>query len=723
MAEAAAKVNMLKWALAYARLGWPVFPITWTLRDGSCSCGRDHDPRNTAKHPVGQLAPTGVNSATTDPEVIRSWWTQAPRANIGVACGARSRLLVLDVDPRNGGDETLSRFIVNSPMPNVPEVRTGGGGWHFFFAWPDGVRGSVLSGGIDVKADGGYVIAPPSRHATGVRYAWRRLPKLGEPLPYPPEWVISEHRAAEKREPAIPNRKLGIGERHNYLVRAAGFLRRLGHDPAQINIHLSELNQLWCEPPLAETEIYNLAYSTEGWVPSLPLIAGKVDLTDRGNARRLAALHGDKLKYTAAQGWLVWDGKRWERDVTEKFMQMAQDVAEDVKAELDQEEDEDRRDALRRHYKSSQQTARIDALLKLARSHPTIVARQDEFDADDMLFNVGNGTIDLRTGKLIAASKVDFVTKLSPTFYERTATCPRFLGYLHWAMKNDQEMVDYLQRLFGYCITGKASAQVFPIFWGSGGNGKSTILSTIQQVFGDDYVGKAPEGFLTEKNSEGHPTELADLYGRRLVVAAETGRGKRLNVEQMKTLTGENKIKARFMRQDFFEFRVTFKIIYMTNERPPIRERGNAVWRRVHLVPFLAQVDEAARVEDYASRFVEEYSGILNWIVEGCLRWQQRGLDPPKKVLSATEAYKAETDILGDFINEHLYFDPQAAVSVDNVYQTYAVWSKKAGERYTMSKKALTQELKTRPGFIQKRRMSGMFWVGMGLKGTNITVE
>jgi putative DNA primase/helicase len=239
---------------------------------------------------------------------------------------------------------------------------------------------------------------------------------------------------------------------------------------------------------------------------------------------------------------------------------------------------------------------------------------------------------------LLPHDRQHLITTLSPASYDPDAPCPRWEQFMGEIMAGNVEMVAGLQRLAGYFLTGDVSVQILPIFYGPGGNGKNVFLDTIMGVMGP-HAEEAPDGLVTAKASEEHPTEIADLYGKRLVVASETEENKKLRIGLVKKITGNKFLKGRFMRQDYFQFERSHKTVLVTNNKPVVTESSNAIWRRLRLIPFVVTIPEDQQDRQLTERLVAEWPGILAWAVRGCLEWQARqcDLEFPPAVRVATE--------------------------------------------------------------------------------------
>lgn len=443
------------------------------------------------------------------------------------------------------------------------------------------------------------------------------------------------------------------------------------------------------------------------------------NLTDLGNAKRLVRLHGQDFHYChESKKWLVWDGRRWGEDTTGEMLRRAKDTVMQIYAEASREPDEERRRKLAKHAARSESEKWIGAMISLAQSEPGIPVRPRELDANPWLLNCLNGTLDLRTGELQPHRREDLLTKLVEIDYDPKATCPRWESFLNRIMNGNQNLIQFLQRAIGYTLTGSVTEQVFFICFGSGANGKTVFLRILQALLGEYGKPVDPELLMARPGSV-HPTGRADLMGARLAVAIETEEGRRLNETLLKWLTGGDKLKARFMRQDFFEFEPTHKIWIATNHKPIIRGTDYAIWRRIRLIPFNVTIP----VEDQDKRLTEklqgELPGILAWAVRGCLAWQKDGLWVPEEVRTATEDYRSEMDIIAQFLEEKCVIDPTLRVKASDLYRAYSAWCEENNEQ-PLAQRNFGMRLSER-GFERKVSNSCRWWHGISLKVLQVT--
>ena len=302
----------------------------------------------------------------------------------------------------------------------------------------------------------------------------------------------------------------------------------------------------------------------------------------------------------------------------------------------------------------------------------------------------------------------NFCTRLAPIEYLANAKCETWQRFLNEIFAGDQELIAWLQRLGGYCLTGDVREQILPVLWGSGANGKSTLLKALLGICGD-YAMQAPASLLIDCGAQ-HPTDKASLFGKRLAVAAETGDGDRLDEEKIKALTGGDRISGRKMHQDFWEFDPTHKLLLVTNHRPRIRGTDHGMWRRVRLVPFTVAIPDDRQDKHLPDKLRGEQSGILAWLVQGCLDWQRHGLGLPASVQAATAQYRASEDTLNEFLETCCERDPEGLVGASELLDTY----KRHTGDCAMSAKRLAGLLRER-GFEPNRNRHGVKWSGLRL--------
>lgn len=437
--------------------------------------------------------------------------------------------------------------------------------------------------------------------------------------------------------------------------------------------------------------------------------------TDVGNGQLFAQQHREQVRYCfGLKQWLVWDGQRWKPDTDGGVMMVAKRTARSLYGLAEREPDDVRRKALVRWAAESETERRLKSMLSLAQSEPGIAIEAERLDADPLLLNVANGTLDLRTGTLRPAQRADFITKLVPVDYRPDAVCPEFERLLHRLFDHVPAVRHYLQRVFGYSLTGLTSEQCFFIFHGIGANGKSTILRAILDLLGDYATTTRPETFLT-KRGDGIPNDVAALAGARFVVSLESEHGKRLAEALVKGITGGDKLSARFLHKEFFTFAPQLKFFIGTNHKPTIRGTDHAMWRRVRCIPFAVVIPDHEQDKMLSAKLREEYEGVLTWLVQGCMAWRRDGLGPPLEVLQATAAYRAEQDVFGAFLRDCCVLEPTAKSTKDEVYNAYSSWCETNGEPYRLTKRELTTAL-CEAGIVNAKVRKARGWLGLRLR-------
>jgi putative DNA primase/helicase len=446
--------------------------------------------------------------------------------------------------------------------------------------------------------------------------------------------------------------------------------------------------------------------------------------TDLGNARMVLARHGQDLHYChPLKNWFCWDQRRWREDDTAEVIRRIKETQGALCAQCFAEIQNLFRQGNQRlgkrltelnvylrHALNWEATRDIGYCEQSMRSERGVPILPADFDADPFLFNTSNGTLDLRTGQLRPHRREDLIAKLAPVKYVPGAECPLWLAFLNKILNQNQDLIEYLRRVVGHALTGDTREQALWFLYGSGANGKSTFLSLLLALFGD-YGLQTVSELLMQRASETHPTERADLLGKRFAATIETDQGKRLAESLLKQLTGGDAIRARRMRKDFFQFEPTHKIFLAANHKPKVRGTDLAIWRRIKLIPFAVTIEDKDKDKEMLKKLKGELSGILNWAVQGCLTWQQSGLSEPDEVKLATAEYRSEQDALGAFIAECCTIHPAVSVQSSTLFEAFRNWS---GDRDLNANDFATHmEAK---GYKRKRGHGGwVYWHGIGL--------
>ena len=429
--------------------------------------------------------------------------------------------------------------------------------------------------------------------------------------------------------------------------------------------------------------------------------------TDEALALRFAELHADDLRYVASWSkWLHWTGNRWQLDETLLAFNEARAVCREAASQCNN----DRAAAMLASAKT------VAAVERLARADRRLAATVDQWDRDNWLLNTPAGTVDLRSGTMLPHRPTDYITRV--TAVSPGDRCPSWHEFLERVTAGNNDLQRFMQRMFGYALSGDTSAHALFFLFGNGANGKSVTVDTIAGILNDYHKTAAIETF-TASSAERHPTDLAGLRGARLVTAVETEEGRRWAESRIKTLTGGDKIAARFMRQDYFEFSPQFKLVIAGNHKPGLRSVDEAIRRRFHLLPLTVTIPPEERDPDLREKLKAEWPGILSWMIDGCLAWQVEGLRPPEMVLNATAAYLEAEDATSSWIEECCVRDPVAWGSATELFNSWKLWAEAAGE-FVGSAKRFGQNLETR-GIVAQRKRSGRGYVGLRLLPNDMT--
>lgn len=429
-------------------------------------------------------------------------------------------------------------------------------------------------------------------------------------------------------------------------------------------------------------------------------------------ARLLVEHHGEDLRFVGPwQRWMVWDGIRWRNDETGEVMRRAVRVQDEVVKPLAHHllaiagDDSEAKfaNALAKRFESKMS---LQNAVALAAVDARVVATIDQWDANPWALNCANGIIDLRTGTLRPHDRAAYCTKLAPVEFVPDALSPVWQRAIESTLP-DIDVREYVQTFAGYAATGEVREHSVDFWWGGGCNGKSTTVEALRAVLGD-YATTIPTTVLLATKGDRHPTDIATLHGVRLAVASELPEGGRLNEQQVKALTGGDTITARRMREDYWVFTPTHKLLVLTNHLPQIRGTDAGIWRRVRLVPFTLNFETAGTIDRELPerlRQPDASRGILAWVVTGAVRYAQEGLTPPETVKAATAEYRTDEDVLGAWLAECVDTGagPSAFISGEELHQSYLAWCDREGIQRPLTRRVLGKRLRER-GFIERNK-------------------
>lgn len=417
--------------------------------------------------------------------------------------------------------------------------------------------------------------------------------------------------------------------------------------------------------------------------------------SDAGNAERFHALHGENVRHVAESGqWLLWNGVRWQPDntgaVTRMFIKTMRLMAQQAVA-MDNAQDAQ---ALTTFALRSTNRDKIKSGLALAKDIEGVTVSVSDLDADPWLVGTPDGVVDLRSGGPVIPRRDFLLTKSIGTSYDANAECPTWISFLQDVTDNDSELMTYLQTAVGYSLTGLCKEQCMFFLYGTGMNGKGVFSETIKSLSGD-YGQTAPETLFTRDKNTNATNDVARLAGCRLAIASELDEGSSFAESRIKALTGSDTITARFLHREFFDFRPSHKFWISGNHKPNVRGTDHGIWRRLRLVPFVIRIPDEKKDPDLADKLLTELPGILNWTISGCLLWQRQGLVTPECVRLATDNYRREEDVIGQFLEDCTQEEVDARTLTVSVYQAYDRWCEREGiqQKYRLSARKLNRKI------------------------------
>jgi putative DNA primase/helicase len=445
-------------------------------------------------------------------------------------------------------------------------------------------------------------------------------------------------------------------------------------------------------------------------------VTGTAQFTDLTNTDYFLKIYGSRVRYCKPwKKFLVWDKNRWEIDEYGEVENFVDDLVRNMYKGAREINDVRLRLDFESHIKKTEALRRRKALIESVSMSQKVKIRPDILDANPLLFNCKNGTIDLKHGNFNAHNPDDYITKCSNFVYQEKADCPTWKVFLLQIMNQDVELIKFVQKVMGYSMTSDVSEQAIFFLWGNGANGKSTFLNVITDLMGD-YATSTPTETFMKKSGDKMSNDIARLRGMRLVTTSEAEQGKRLSEPLIKQITGQDTMTARFLYGEYFDFKPTFKIFMATNYRPVIRGSDHGIWRRIRLIPFTVTIPPEQRDKNLSKKLEEENSGILNWLLEGYVLWRKEGLENPESVVRATNEYRDEMDTVGQFLRECCSVDSTGLMRIGNrrLYEMYTNWCAQNNEKL-YSQKFLAMRLQER-GFRKIIGHNERMWIGLGEK-------
>lgn len=688
----------------------------------------------------------GVKDCTLDKDQVRAWWTSWPDASIALATGKRSGVFAVDIDPRKSGFESFEAWEDErgDAAPHTLISLTGGGGRHLFFVYPQddqplGNRTDWLRG-VDIRSDGGYVILPEASHISGGEYQWLNLDEGVPPATAPLDLLQSIRRqgAGGTTGPDLEDTSTilqGVpeGKRDDTLFRLACRLRRQLGDGARSAVELLILQAASnSDPPFPEDQArrkveqaFRQDHSDEGgWSYETSEGDPIHHLTDLGNALRFVDVNTDAVRHATGWGWLLWTDIGWTRVSDESIGELTHAVPDMVRDEATKVDDPIVQQKISKWAMQSESVGRLSAIETLARRDSRIRADTGQFDADPHLLACRNGIVDLRDGSLRPFTRDDLVTKNTNVVYDPDALMPEWDQFMKESCQGDVELMTYMQRAAGYTLTGNTDHECFFIISGPPASGKSTFLDGLHSATGGYATTTQSDTFMYRRGVQTPKDELARMAGMRLVSVSEIRQGDGFHESLIKQLTGGDKVTARFLYQDGFEFTPQMKIWFATNHDPDARDE--AMWRRLKKVSFDHVIPKEQRNPHLKTMVRDPEIGgraILAWAVRGAVEWYgDRDLHEPTAVTMATEMYRVDQDRVMAFVNEVLVLDPNSVITARDGYNAWSAWCKQ-GNDFPGKMTAFRKELEHYPGisFYRQEGRGEMVIMGAHLKSINYT--
>ena len=694
-----------KQALKYAALGWAVVPL-YTVKNGQCSCGGGCT--NPGKHPMTRH---GVNDATTEPNQIKAWWAKWTSANIGIAPGRESGIIVLDIDPRNGGDRRLKKLENKlGALPGTVTANTGGGGQHLFFRHPafkvrKDTAGKRVGRGIDVLSDGCIVVVPPSRHASGQRYAWvERKSFLDiEPAKLPKTWRIRLRTNTANKSVLDNSRQaqalIPEGQRNTQLTRLAGTLQRANMSREAISAALHKENETKCQPPLETSEVDEIVKSIgrypalgDGTDPAEALTQLVLDRHFRGGKHLLRGTDGRFWHYNGRLWRAVTD--EWVSGKVLKIVQANPIKGQKTAALLSQV----------LTLLKAKLAVENDPLALAANPRPIINCANGE------LWIGENGEIDLRRHRAKS-----YLRHCLDVEYDPEAKCPEYdrtVGQIFSAAENPKAMVRHWNELAGYIIQSRRNIPLVLILLGRGDNGKTKLLETVTRLLGSELVYAQRVDELEKSRFT-----MGSLFGKHLLVDDDVRAGARLPDGILKTISEAKEVTGELKYGPAFNFVVRTVPVLLCNNVPSLADLSHGIQRRLMVIPF----DRIFTGKD-RDRFLfdriwkNELPGVLNRALAGYRRVlrRQANFKPPLAVKAATRRWLQQANPLPAFIEAHCLPKSGAKCTVQEFYDAYSMWTRSMGYTLTQTQQTVDRNL-CHLGFATKKGNQGKMIVGLKL--------
>ena len=600
----------------------------------------------------------------TDRRQINEWAREFPKANIGIATGEASGIVVVDLDRKHAVDGIAAFKLMCDQLgikpPKTYKVKTPSGGQHLYFhtkyAAKISISAGILGPGIDVRGEGGYAVAEGSV-IDGKRYKCTGGSiEHVRPLPKALRLKMQDSRGGSGGN---GNSDYKEGQRNDALFRDACGFRATGRSFERTLELTRGLNLSACKPPLDDKEVVGIVESAFTYENSpIPNDSGETALTDMGSARRLALANAGTLVFVSELGKYLHRARNahWRRNDGIEYI-LAKKSARGLFKEVPDIDDLKTQEAVSKFAIRSQSKTLIESCLKLAQTEPELAVSIDKFDADPWLLPVQNGVVDLRTGLFRPIEEDDYFLNVSPVIYDADAECPKWNEFLKLVQPN-RAMRIYLQKLVGLTLVGSATEEIIIFLYGIAGTGKSTFINAILKVMGRELAIKFSTSVLLARDRDGAVNELLPFRGARMAVASEIPEGRRFNEAMLKDLGSNDILTTRPLFKESFQFQPSHSLWLYGNHLPRVSGGDSGVWRRLSLLPFKQAIPKSKIDKEFGKTLEAELPGILNWSIAGCRAWQKSGVKRPAQVRAATTSYRSAMDVVSQFIDEQIKTRP-----------------------------------------------------------------
>jgi P4 family phage/plasmid primase-like protien len=696
-------------ASRYAEQGWAVVPLHTVGKDGSCSCKEGEECPRPGKHPRTRH---GVKDATTDHDQVRRWWADDPLANVGIATGAETGILVLDVDPRHGGTSTMEKLQAElGPLPATVTASTGGGGRHLMFAYPSfrvrkDTNGKSLGPGVDILSDGCIMVAPPSRHVSGKRYRWEEGKSFRdlEPATLPEAWLdrLRGKTAAESVSDGAQTPAEGLvleGHRNNYLTSIAGTMQRIAASPEALAAALAAENRVKCSPPLSATEVEKIVTS----VTRYPPVGDGVDA-----AEGLMRLVLDRYFKHGKHLMLSTDGRFWHYDV--RLWRTVPDhwVAGKVLETIQANRVKNQKTALLLSQVLTLLKAKLavkdDVLGFVADPPPVINCSNGE------LWIAQDGSIELRPHR-----PGSYLRHRLDVAYDPDAQCSKYdraVLEIFDRSDNPKAMVRHWNELIGYLVQPRRNIPLIVILLGGGDNGKTVLIRTVVRLLGNQLV-HAQRVEDLDKNR----FAMGSLFGKLLFVDDDVRAGARLPDGVLKTISEAKEVTGELKYQPSFNFVVRTVPVLLCNNVPSLADLSHGMLRRLIMIPFDRRFTDQDRDPDLFERiWAQELPGVLNRALRGYRRLLERGakFKRPAAVRQATNRWLQQANPLPAFVETHCVRQAEGRCLLKDFYEAYSNWTREMGYTLTQTQQTVTRNLE-HLGYATNKTNQGKAILGLTL--------